>query len=403
MFTHRLSTPEIDGDRLRLDPDLSTLARLAAADGGLHRPDGAPLPLRTIRRPGEGRCGATFYQRQLACPKGWLASFAPGTLLVVRAEEGLVHIDALEETDIIDAGSIGPTLREPMLAAIEIANDGLRAPVFAEEVQVAALVEGWHRPTASAPPFGEVMVAAGYAIDGASVGEAGWWATQAWVGQALEVAARHAHHLDVDEAEPLTGFLQAFIEWRSDRSIDPDPQLAARLRRPPEAAIGLEEELVRLDPGGHDLLGFLDRLGPPDARAVAVVETPRALAADLTGDPVAAEAHVDAALASTPGWFPAIEARIHFLSARGRARETVNLLQHIRRPEDHQLAVMRDRFKASTTSVRRNDPCPCGSARKSKHCHQGRVEIPGDVRVTWLLDKARDHLHRFAPPHLGAT
>jgi hypothetical protein len=28
------------------------------------------------------------------------------------------------------------------------------------------------------------------------------------------------------------------------------------------------------------------------------------------------------------------------------------------------------------------------------------VELPGDVRVTWLLDKARDHLHRLAPPHL---
>lgn len=44
-------------------------------------------------------------------------------------------------------------------------------------------------------------------------------------------------------------------------------------------------------------------------------------------------------------------------------------------------------------AARRNDPCPCGSGRKYKQCHQGRPEpLPLEERAAWLYAKARRYV-----------
>lgn len=416
VFTHRLSTAEVEADRLDLDPDLSTLARIAGADGGLHRVDAVPLALRTTRQPGGGPHGSPYLARHLACPPGWLTGYGAGTLLALRAEDGFLHVDVLAEPDRDRTSEVGDFLRDHLAEAILVASRDRDAddvsrtddtddpddpiPAAVEELQVAGLVEGWHRSTATAPPFGSVVEAAGYELSGALVGVPGCWPRYGAISQIVAVASRHADHLDVSASQPLLDLLDAFVEWRADRSVDPDPLLIARLRRVPEATLCLEEELVGLDPRGDDLVAFLDRIAPPEPRGRAVLETLRALAADLAGNVAAAEAHLDAALAATPDWPAALDARARFLSVRGRTREAVNLLGHIRSPDDPELVAMRERLRLSTVSVGRNEPCPCGSGRKSKHCHRGRAELPADARTTWLLDKARTYVELRAPSHL---
>ena len=66
-------------------------------------------------------------------------------------------------------------------------------------------------------------------------------------------------------------------------------------------------------------------------------------------------------------------------------------------PDDPKLVAMRRRAAAMTVSVGRNEPCPCGSGRKSKHCHQGQMAISGTERAAWVLDKARTHVVTLAP------
>jgi hypothetical protein len=165
----------------------------------------------------------------------------------------------------------------------------------------------------------------------------------------------------------------------------------------PEAALCLEEELVRADPTGVDLAAFLDAFERPGATAAAVLDTLRALAADLTGRSDDAEALLDDARRASPDWFPATEARAHLHEVRGETQEAVNLLQTTRTSADAELQILRLRNKLSSPAAGRNDPCPCGSGRKYKQCHLGQTLLPPEVQVSWLLDKARAHLHRFGP------
>ena len=259
------------------------------------------------------------------------------------------------------------------------------------------MVEAWHQPTAASAPFGAMLEAAGFELSGASVSEPGGWENYAAIEQMVAVATRHASHLDERNSRSLTGLLDAFSDWRDDPSDNPDPLVLSRLQRSPEAALCLEAELVRVDPHGQHLVGFFDAFDRPSGTVAGVLDTLRSLAADLAGDGAAAEALVDAAALAAPDWYPAIEGRIRFLELRGRSREALNLLQRIRMPDDPELQVMRNRNRAATPSVGRNEPCPCGSGRKFKQCHQGKNVLPADVRVMWLLDKARTHLDRFGP------
>ena len=259
------------------------------------------------------------------------------------------------------------------------------------------MVEAWHQPTAASAPFGAVLEAAGFELSGASVSEPGGWENYAAIEQMVAVATRHASHLDERNSRSLTGLLDAFSDWRDDPSYNPDPLVLSRLQRSPETALCLEAELVRVDPHGQHLVGFFDAFDRPSGTVAGVLDTLRSLAADLAGDGAAAEALVDAAALAAPDWYPAIEGRIRFLELRGRSREALNLLQRIRMPDDPELQVMRNRNRAATPSVGRNEPCPCGSGRKFKQCHQGKNVLPADVRVMWLLDKARTHLDRFGP------
>lgn len=395
-LAHRLTVDEVDHDTLDLDPDLAPLARVASSDGGLHRIDGTRLDLQTRRVHGQGRGGNVLVSRHLAGPEGWLAGFAAGAMVAVSATEGYLSIKVVDEPADGSVTTAADAVREHLWMAFETANGGDGSPVFMEEVLVAALVGNWYLPRVAAPPFGAVAEAAGFEIDGCSLGAPGGWEKQARIAAIVAVISRHVDHLEPDLSSPLLGFLAAFDAWRADESIAPDRGLLSRLGRAPDVAHCLAEELVRSDPDGVDLNRFLDAFGAGGPNA-AVLDTFRSLASDLRGDAVTAEALIDAALAASPGWLPALDRRIEFLDVRGREQEVVNLLQRTRQPGDTELEVARRRARQANAAVGRNDPCPCGSGRKFKQCHLGRDTLAPSTRVTWLIDKARTHLVNFSP------
>ena len=400
-FTHRLTAAEVAGDRLELDADLALIGRVADDGGGLHQPDASPLRLVVRLEPGAGPAGTDVRTAHLAGPAGWLTGFGPGSLVVASVADGALHLRALsadEPTPTPErAAELGAELGEELQAALTAANEGYDHPAGVDDLQAAALIGGWFEPGPDRPPFGELLAPAGLERSGDLVARPGAWAPFAPVVDQLAVVARHGDHLEGAEIDALSAALDAFRSWRTDPTATPARTALASLHRMPEAALCLEEELVRADPSGVDLAAFLDAFERPGGTVAAVLDTLRALAADLTGRAAEAEDLLDDARQAAPDWFPATEALAHLLEVRGETQEAVNLLQTTRTAQDPELQILRLRARLSSTSAGRNDPCPCGSGRKYKQCHLGQRLLPPEVQVSWLLDKARSHLDRFGP------
>ncbi|MEZ5179142.1 MAG: SEC-C domain-containing protein [Acidimicrobiales bacterium] len=378
-FAHRLSAEEIAADHLELDADLALVARIAAPDsgGGLHRPDATPLRLLVEDADHLGPGGTDLRTTRLAGPAGWLAPYAPGSLVVVSVADGTLRLRALTadepEPTPEQGAEAGARLRTDLLAALQAATEGDGSPAGVDQLQAAGMLGGWFEPGPDQPPFGEVLAGAGLERSGDLAALPDRWAPFASVADAIVVLARHGDHLEPPETSALRTVLDAFRDWRADRSTAPARSALAPMHRMPEAALCLEEELVRADPSGEDLAAFLDAFERPGGSVAAVLDTLRALAAELTGRPEDAEAHLEAARRAAPDWFPATEALAHLHEVRGRTQEAVNLLQTTRTAQDAELQILRLRARLSSTSVGRNDPCPCGSGRKYKQCHVGQT------------------------------
>jgi len=394
-FTHRLTAEEIASDHLDLERDLTVLARVAEADGGLHLPTGEPLALRRTD-PDEGE-----RSRYLSGPAGWLTELGADTVVVASAADGFLSLlpQTPEDAQVAttNVAEFVDHLRPTLIDALAAANAGDGTAVSVEELQAAGIVDGWLEPGPDLPPFGEVLVAAGLELKGPWVGDAAAIARVDRLGDVMGPISRHGDHLDTTELKALTGLLDGFAAWREDHQVVLDRHVITRLHRTAEAGLCLEEELVRADGEGVELTEFLTSIPRPGTKADAVLDSYLALAAELTGSGEAAEPLLDAAMATSPDWFPATEARAHLYEVRGRSQEAINLLQSTRAGTDEELQILRLRSRLTNPDVGRNDPCPCRSGRKYKQCHQGKAFMPPEVQVAWLLDKARAHLTRLGP------
>ena len=421
-FAHRLSEAEITADRVDLEPDLALIAVLAEDFGGLHRAsDGWPLHLATLRRPGAGRAGNLLVSRELRGPKGWLADFAPGDLVTFSATRGMLSLSRREPATPGAGGGdrtelvLSPRVLERLAAAVEEAHHGDQVPVDARELLAAGLIEGWltgdgelHGDAPSgdeavgvdAVPFGEILTAAGYEIDGTAVGTADSWEPYVKVSRTIRLLWAHQHH-DRDGLDALTGTVDAFNAWCDDPTTTPDPKLLAAIHRDPEVAFCVEDELIDASFGRHhEMRAFLDRFETPRGRRAAVLLALKAAAAEADGDFDAARDLTSQSLAADPLWLPAVEARAREVSVRGNLAEAVRLLQVARTHEDTELQTLRALQKSLSPDTPRNAPCPCGSGRKFKQCHLGKMELAPLDRAWWLLRRANEHFERYGSPDL---
>ena len=400
-FAHRLTADELAADELELDADLAIVARLAGVDGGLHRAYGEPLRLRLHRQRDAGLGGTTLLARSLVGPSGWLDGFATGDLVRVVATEGFLTVtaeDALDE----EAGAFADRVRTDLLAAKEAAGGGDDLPISIEEVHLAGLIDGWLDRTTLAPPFGAVLDATGLERSASLVSRPGTWERYRGLEVLIRAMSAHGDHLEPAGRTALSEVVQAFDRWRHDPSTPPAAALLVTLRDQPEAGLCLEEELVRIDPTGGDLHRFLDAFDASDLPADATVPlaTLRAFTAEVEGDDATVEEHLAVAIGADAYAMGAVEASAFRAELRGDAKGAADLLRRVRQVEDPQLQVVEARAKASNPTVGRNDPCPCGSGRKFKQCHQGRTLMSAGTRLYWLLDKARSDLLRVGPVDL---
>ncbi len=84
-----------------------------------------------------------------------------------------------------------------------------------------------------------------------------------------------------------------------------------------------------------------------------------------------------------------------FANDRGDAQRAKDLLQRLG-PEisRHDVAILDEILDHRYEGIGRNQPCPCGSGRKFKHCHLGVTEVALADRLTWLYRKANWWLAR---------
>ena len=403
-FTHRLSSAEVDGNTIELDVDLSLLGVLADVDGGLHRPsDAVPLDLRE-RVEFAAELGATprVHQR-LVGPDGWLRDFEPGDVVVVRAEDGYLHVEAAP-AELPTAASVAERLGDQIAEAVATETEGDGSPIGADELVLRALVEGWWPTDEVLPPLREIAEAAGLEVEGHRVGPPGCWEKDAQLRRVVGAFMRHVDHLDDKTRSALTGFIKAFDDFLAHPSEAPDPALASALhRRRGYGAMCLHEELQRIDPTGEQILAFADAMPMPRGPAATVKLMLESLGRELSGDPHGAEEAAEAAARAESGWYPALDARMGFLEAGGNLRDVVNVMAVLREPDDPELVRLRDRLRLLSPDVGRNEPCPCGSGRKFKQCHLGRTELPAEHRAAWLLERAVNWVERYAYPDIDVA
>ena len=386
MWSHRLTSEEIETRSIVLDPDLSVLATVAEADGGLHDHFERLLELRSEPDPQGGRAASPLRRRILQGPEDWMRGLEPGQLILCVVVDGSwTHAPISREPKAPTSAQVAAILAEIEAAAPGEVYDG--APRNIDALQLAGLRDGWWPPVGG-PPFGELIAAAGLTTDGPDVGGEGAWARFEEIGDLIAPIARN-DDLDEGEMSTLVEMMRAWDAWPAT----PLPRsVAQRLGQHPEVIERLANELRERDPDPEVVTGFLTSTETAGSLAAAAVW---ALGhRDLVG----AERLARSAASKDANLWPALEVLAEIEACRGDLRQVVALLQRSRLPDDEELLDARRRLALFEPDVGRNEPCPCGSGRKFKQCHLGKGALPDGEEAAWLMERARRYLSRTAPP-----
>jgi hypothetical protein len=108
---------------------------------------------------------------------------------------------------------------------------------------------------------------------------------------------------------------------------------------------------------------------------------------ERSGDTLAAETSLQAALRADQAFDPAIEELAWYVADRGDAEQAISLLRRSGIASDDPELQLLESMRPPRNAAGRNDPCPCGSGRKYKDCCQRNARRPLAERGDWLLHK----------------
>lgn len=342
------------------------------------------------RPPGERR--RTVF---VGLPHGWLAdhgAVADGHL-ALSVRDGRLHgAPASLVPDPTDA--LAALLRDAAQIHARVDADGaILGPARAGPSLASVLASVPGRAGLVLPPLDRWVAAAQLSQRNVQLAPAGFDFDLAAEESRIDFVA-YAHGFDADESEDFAVLSLAALAWRAG-DLAEHPQLGAAaveaLETPRVALAFLEEELgTRLGPDtlarfGGDLLAQVD--GAPGHAGLAWL---LAEVAGIVGDLEEQEAWIDLALRADRSYPLAVHDKAWFAFDRGDAQAARSLLGRLDADVvAHDLAILDRALQPATATVGRNEPCPCGSGRKYKQCHLGRVAEPAlSDRLTWLYRKA---------------
>jgi SEC-C motif len=423
VFTHRVSSVELEHDVLAVGPDLEPVLVLSDDPAYAQLTDGSPLrvifpdeaeppiPVEVIDESGS-----------LALPSGTLSRLSltagdlvglrvtPGGVELVRAEASVRPEDTSQVRDraveLLETQPDRPHLIETLVQSLLADEQG-------------AFAEPW-------PPLRELLVAWELPTTGDLVGAPGFdfarWRTDLRLArlrqryelsedEALAVAAvtrLHESVLDVvhaytaaQESGDTTELDEVFANAPSAAADlnDLDEQRERRtiaatlpfLAEPAVAQAVLRETGLR---GGQEAaaLGLLAETLEPQAHRAArpALRWLRAKASEELGDPIAAEQALRAAEQLDPAWPPTVIDLARIAGDRGDAAAGLALLQRLKIDMAPVLRQVLEQYRPAPTRIMpRNQPCWCGSGRKFKQCHLRQFDqLPLRERAGWLYYKA---------------
>jgi hypothetical protein len=216
-----------------------------------------------------------------------------------------------------------------------------------------------------------------------------------------EEANREAHAADLAYAYDLSLPQARKLSDLAVNALDPtfapgspahlaDPDVAEAYVAAPLGCLASEESVALLDEVARRAIDCrFDTAGAWFARACV---------AEHRGDLAAQRAHLDASLARDAGFWPSLAAQGFLAFVEGDARRAGRLLAACQDERFAEFLHTLTHYPSPPPAAGRNQPCPCGSGKKHKHCCSGMAVHPLPLRASWLWDKAAAWLARL-PQH----
>lgn len=399
VLTRRLSADELSRQAVDLTPDLGTLVWIPH-DDGVSLACGGTVRV-TYAGDGEERAAEGG---SLVGPAGWLSGIEPDGLCSLRWAKAELVVEPVGPSSLDEAASarrvagLRRLFDERYETGVAVEVDGLAMEA------IAADRAAW---TAPAAPVQELLASAGLEVRGDWVGPAG----EAWDPPGVVAAREHKRavtkRLGLDRC-CLAALEEVERAWRAsgadglpmrrttvgDQAID-WRSVARALGHGSVAQAFLE---VRFSFAGVvEFCAPMIRLG---GRLSAPALFLTAMALELEGATLEAEAHLKLATLEDPEFAPALAHLAWYATDRGDVVEAASLLRRAGAvPGDRLLTLLEDRLADSPTAGR-NERCPCGSGRKFKACCQRTPRLDLNSRVTWLYQRLAFFSTR--PPRLEA-
>jgi hypothetical protein len=385
VLTHRLTEAERSGAYLEAGVDLVSFEDEEALRG----PGGATLEFSWRESLGFVWAG----------PEGWLEPFPAGAVVAAGYGEEGTSVEVLDSQPTVDPSAVA-TLR----AAYDEAVREVGLPVSTQELLMEMVARDRRLFAAPQAPISELVEAAGLERRGDQVAHG----PEIW--RNAEEQERDSRVLErtesLDEAKSVLTVIGLFDqgEWPESAPLR-DAMLSMKASLVAEV---VADELLERGFGDDEtstersvaVTAFAQRLlGVARKPAeVAVARWLMAMAAEHSGDPVEAEAHLQLAV-EADDWPPAVERLAWYLSDKGDARAAVRLWRRLGADRaSEELGNVESFATPPVANLGRNEPCWCGSGRKFKLCHLGRTGLPPlPERVAWLAWKAVSYLR-----HQGA-
>lgn len=401
VFTHRVTEEEVSSDVLTVGPDLAPVAALCDCALYQRLADGSAVHL---VRPGDDQLRYELDIPEWLLGNGSVLALVPGTFEALGVDDGdLVGLRLSKAGLVVERVAAAPkTTAGAQLAAL----------LGAQPECIDALV--WTVCQADPALFTEPVAPLSELTAQRGLARRGEWLAPPdfdfppWVFARESERLARRHRLADDAAVMLNILLRLYwllavyhlrkcpapdaVECAVNAVGDIMDDVGDALADPAIAEALAAETLRhgRFSAGG--LRSLADTLAPRvPPRARVACQWLRAVACEREGDIAGFERGLLQAEEMDDNWpLPLLDlARI--ASDRGDAEAGLALLRRTRAKADHPLMyLLRLHRPQQRNDLGRNAPCWCGSGRKHKKCHLGR--LPLCDRAGWLYHKAIQHV-----------
>jgi hypothetical protein len=397
ILTHRVTEEEAAGEFLLIGVDLAPAAAFLCGGDHMHLAGGDVADL------DEDDDADEEAALILRGPPGWLSGAAAGDVIGIKLTGATSGSPTLEVVPVAADMAVPDILAGHLLAGFGRFGEGDGMPVRAEELLYQLAVDAPALVSGPMAPLSEILTAARFEVrDGYAAPEGADWETFGRVRKATRMATKHG--LTPADAHGLVLVCELFRLYRlehldvSGREVA--REVAALLQEPPVAEAFADAESEFPDEAASFLSWVRSLAGH---RFEAGVAWAQSLVAGRAGQHERAETCLRIALAADPEHPNVLEDAAWYASDRGHAAQALRLLERREDDLDEDRKALLHRYAGAepVAAVGRNDPCPCGSGKKFKHCclssSGGPLARPLPDRVRWVWEKLRWWIDRFGP------